>query len=254
MSFVLSNIFGYIILPLTWIILLIIGGYISKSPRKKKIFFLTAIAIFLLFGNSALLNCFARFWDLPPAKISANDKYSCAIVLGGFVNADENGAGYFNSSSDRFIQALRLYKMGTVSSIMVTGGTSDPSVKFRYSDWVAKELKQFGVSENSIFFESGSRNTFENAVAAAAILDTANLKPPYVLVTSAYHMRRSLWVFRKKGIPVVACPSNYIAGRGEFSLRELLPSSGVLSTWPIYIKEVIGVGAYKLKFAIKGDK
>jgi uncharacterized SAM-binding protein YcdF (DUF218 family) len=66
------------------------------------------------------------------------------------------------------------------------------------------------------------------------------LPPPYLLVTSAFHMRRSLMIFKKAGINVVPYPSNYLGSEVNFAPNNFLPEANTLSNWEYYTKEVVG--------------
>lgn len=248
MFFLLSKLLFFLINPLIWIIALVLTGIFLKNKKKSKRAFIAAFVVFLIFSNSYLLYCFARAWDVPPVSIPANKQYSCAIVLGGFV-ADSKSGAYFTSAADRFIQAVKLYKQRHVSHIFVTGGSGRiiNATKFRYSDWVAGELISMGVPADAIITENDSRNTLENAAYTQQLLLKNGLQPPYILVTSAFHMRRSLWTFEQAGMNVIPYPCNYFAGRSIPDIIDIWPSASVLATWPVYIKEVVGYWVYKMK-------
>ncbi len=248
MFFILSKLLVYFIFPLTWILILLIGCLLSKSAKRKKGFLVSAILVFLLFSNAWLLNQFARVWEPEPKSIPAGTKYSCVIILGGFVAADRNDSGYFTLAADRFIQGVKLYEMGIVNHILVTGGNGSLlKHAFRESKWVKTQLLAFGIPDSAILIENDSRNTLENAAFSKRVLDSAGLKAPYVLVTSAFHMPRSEWIFNKEGLNVVPYPCNYFAGRGKFNPADLLPQAHVLDLWFLYIKEAVGYYAYKIK-------
>ena len=59
----------------------------------------------------------------------------------------------------------------------------------------AREL----IAKADILIENDSRNTYENAVNSAKMLNTSYPNGRLLLVTSAFHMRRSLACFRKTG-------------------------------------------------------
>lgn len=200
----------------------------------------------MLFSNPFLLNSFAQYWDIN--SNASESTYSCAIVLGGFVSEDKSGNGYFNTASDRFIQAIKLKNSGRAENLLFTGGNGNllPS-GFREADWLAHELKNYGIADSAILIENNSRNTFENAQFSRSLLQAKKLHPPYLLVTSAFHMRRSLYTFKKMGLDVIPYSANYIAGREKVSLDSFIPSAETLLKWNVYIKEVIGFSAYYFK-------
>ena len=198
-----------------------------------------AIVLLVLFTNPFLFNQFAQSWDIAPYKPDSK-KYSCAIVLGGFSSSDGNNGGYFNTSADRFLQGIKLLSNGQTSHMLITGGNGNLlSGGFKEGLWVQKQLKEFNYPDSAILIESESRNTLENARFSKLILQKAKLSPPYLLVTSAFHMRRSLMIFKKAGINVVPYPANYLVRR-KAVISDIIPKTDVLSYWDIYIKEVVG--------------
>lgn len=246
MFFFLSKMLIYFLYPLTWVLVLLLLGLIFK--KKRKFFYISALIFFLLFSNGLLLNKVAAWWDAPPVTLPAGSTYSCAIVLGGFQSQDKEERGHFNASADRFIQALSLYKQGYVNKILVTGGSGMlGKSSLLYSTWAKNEFIKCGVPAQDVLVEDESRNTFENAQYSKRILDATGFKPPYVLITSAFHMKRSLWVFGHEKIPVIAYPCNYTYGMGDWYLGDLLPNATPLAAWYVYFKEIIGLQAYKLK-------
>lgn len=248
MFFLISKLLVIFIHPLSWIILLLLAGLRSKDLRKKKKFFIASFTVLIIFTNPLLLDITARNWDLRPISIETLPGASCAIVLGGFVNEDDHKTGYFNSASDRLMEALKLKALGKVKYILITGGNASLlPTGFREADWTKKELNDFKIADSNILIENKSRNSIENAVFTKKVLDSVHLPPPYILITSAFHMRRSEYIFEKSGLKVTPFPCNYFAGRQPFSFSEFLPEAGVLGGWNFYIKEWIGLISYKIK-------
>lgn len=245
MFFVLSKLLFFAISPTFWITFFLVASLTTRSRRYKKYFLRTSLILFIIFSNPLLLNLTARWWDAKETSLPPGQTYSSAIVMGGFASEDFHGHGYFNTTSDRFIQALKLKLNGTVSHILISGG--NPSLlptDFRESDWVTQQLEEFQVPDSVILNENRARNSFENAAYSRQILDSLHLRPPYVLITSAYHMKRATLVFKKMNIPVVPYPCNYIAGMGRTDLGDFIPSFGVLGTWEMYLKEFVGYWVY----------
>ncbi|WP_157543965.1 YdcF family protein [Mucilaginibacter paludis] len=188
-------------------------------------------------------------WDItqgPPPE----GKYSCAIVLGGFSSADQDGNGYFNGSADRFIKTLQLKVTGRVPLILMSGGNGQliKTSNLKEADYVFSQFKAFNIPDSCIMIENQSRNTLENAMFTKRILIDKKVPGPYLLVTSAFHMRRSAYIFKKIGINVTPYPCDFIAGKSAVSLSDfIIPDPLALAQWNIYIKEVVGFVAYYLK-------
>jgi uncharacterized SAM-binding protein YcdF (DUF218 family) len=241
MFFLFSKLLLIFILPLTWILACLIAGLIIKKPKLKRRLILSSAILLLIFTNPFLFDQFVSVWDIQPVPLKATGQYSCVIVLGGFAGEDAKGNGEFNSASDRFIQGLKLITTGKASHILISGGNGGllPGA-FRESDWVKKQLLLMNVPDSSIITENKSRNTIENAAFSKILLNDHHLQQPYILVTSAFHMRRSLGIFKRAGIAVVPYPCNYLKGNGGFSIGEFIPDANILSNWNIYTKEVVG--------------
>jgi len=241
MYFILSKILLFLLLPLYWIIALLVIALISKNPKRKKKFLLAAIIVCYLFTTPFFLKAFEKAWDIEPYPANDSKKYSCVIVLGGFSSSGKFAGGYFNSSADRFIQGVKLMETKQASHILISGGNCSllPG-GFREADWVKTQLTQFNIPDSLILIENNSKNTIENARFSKTLLEKSHLPPPYLLVTSAFHMRRSLMIFKKAGINVVPYPSNYLGSEVNFAPNNFLPEANTLSNWEYYTKEVVG--------------
>jgi len=249
MFHILSKLLVIFIHPLTWITVFLLIALFSKKAKYKRVALIASIVVLWLFSNKFLMNQFASTWDITK-KPDMNKSYSCAIILGGFASEGPEGMGHFNGASDRFIQALKLVNLHKASTILISGGNGLLKIKksdFIEADYVHQELKSFNIPDSLILIENKSKNTLQNAEFSKALLEAKKLPPPYLLVTSAFHMRRALNTFEKAGLQVVAYPCDYRAGLNETELADFLPNADVLSAWNIYIKEIIGSIAYYLK-------
>ncbi len=234
--------------PLNWLFIFLLAACFLPKGRRRKVSLVIALCIFLLFGNEWLLNLYARTWQPAPLVLEPAAHYSCGIVAGGFASPDAGSEGYFNSASDRFIQVLKLYTTGHISHILISGGNGKPDEKdFREAAWVKGQLVELGIPDSTIFTEDHSNNTFENAQNAKHILDSLQFRPPYVLVTSAYHMPRASLIFKKAGVDVIPFPCNYTDGRGSVGPGDFFPRLSVLLGWNDYLKETAGYFWYKMR-------
>lgn len=90
----------------------------------------------------------------------------------------------------RIEEGVRLYREGKGERLFLIG--VDPSV--RKSDLFVEKAGQRGGEE--VYLEKVSRNTLENAILARQMLITYNVRS-MLLITSRYHMKRSLLLFRQ---------------------------------------------------------
>ena len=252
MYFIFSKVLLFLIPPINWIVVLLAGSVFFKKPKLKKRCLIASLILLIVFSNHALLVLFARSYDMPKGPVDGKKIYNADIILGGFTGEGKNGEGFFNEYSDRFIQGLKLKTSGRVSHILVSGGNGSLSTtSFTEASWVKGELKAFNVPDSTILVEQQSRNTIENAAFSKKILDKAHLMPPYLLVTSPFHMRRAMYIFKKEGLDVIAYPCGNTGTNTDISLGDVFSFDAyTLNMWNYYIKEVIGLVVTHLKYAL----
>jgi uncharacterized SAM-binding protein YcdF (DUF218 family) len=215
--------------------------------RKKIRIVLLLIAV--LFSNPFIYRTISMWWQPAPAHLPAGTQYSVGILLGGMSMYDARDTGYFGNNADCFIQAANLYHSGQIRKVLISGGTgsllSNEPTEARF---LLKELLRNGVKKEDIIVEADSRNTFENALFSKKILDSLQLQQPFVVITSAQHMPRSMMVFRHAGfINPVAYPCDYKVIDARFSFEDsFIPDIKLLKDWQYLIKEFIGVIAYRI--------
>ena len=242
MIYILSKLLSFLLLPLLYVFVSLSVALFAKKQTIKRKSLIILIVILYIFSAPVFLNVFVNLWNIAPGKLATGKVYSTAIILGGFSGDDGKGNGRFNWAADRFIQGVMLQRTGKVKKILVSGGNGNFSPNtFREADWVKEQLINMKVPDTCIIVEDKSRNTIENALLTKALLLKNYQQGPYLLVTSAFHMRRSMQIFKSKGINVIPWPCNYMSGAGGFSVIDLVPSTETLNTWSLYIKEIVGV-------------
>ena len=248
MYFVLSKILLFLLYPAFWVFIVFVIALLVRDRRRKQRWLIVAVILLYIFSTPLFLNLFARAWSIKAPLAKAAEVYSCAIVLGGYTSIHQNGDGYFNGASDRFIEGVKLFNLGIVTHLLISGGNGNlvPG-KFREANWTKKQLLIFKVPDSSILVENNSRNTIENAVFSKQILQKSGLKPPYLLITSDFHMRRAFMIFKKEGVQVVPYPCDYSVGQGRISFGDLLPDGISWGQWNIYLKELVGYVVDKWK-------
>ncbi len=127
------------------------------------------------------------------------------VVLGGFIDEDLSDlydAPQFNGNSDRAIEFLSLIKQYPNKRFVFTGGSPHILERFKSrkneSDYFKDYLDQQKVDLKNIIFERESRDTIENARLTYNLINPKS-DEKWVLITSAYHMPRSVALFNKAG-------------------------------------------------------
>lgn len=179
----------------------------------------------------------------PPAEVAG------IIVLGGGFEGSVNLArgGYeLNASGDRFVEAAVLARHYPAARVVVTGGASSLVLDGEADgDTAPRLLVALGVGPERLVLENRSRNTYENAVFTRALVEPAPGEV-WLLVTSAFHMPRSMGLFRKAGFDVVAWPADYRTAGTEYPGLAQDNSSDSLQNTTLAIREWIGLVAYRL--------
>lgn len=226
-----------------------------RMKGLKKLLFIAAALLFLVFSSPALFHAYARWYQAQPVVLPEGSHYSAGIVAGGFGSVDVAGNGYFNSAADRFIQIVRLYQTGIIDHILISGGNSkDNDSGFREAAWAKQQMTDLGVPASAILVEDRSNNTRDNARNSKKMLDSLDLRPPYLLVSSAFHLPRASRNFERAGIAVIPYPANYTEGRGPIGVSDFIPSLQTLSAWPRYVKEAAARVGEGSKFKIQNSK
>jgi uncharacterized SAM-binding protein YcdF (DUF218 family) len=249
MFFFLSKILYAFLSPFKWLLLLVLYWLLTKHKERKRRAGILIVILFLIFSNPYLIYRITLAWQYPKKEMMDQEQYNTGILLAGFVSFEtQKKQGYYGGAADRFIQAVRLYKLGHIKKILITGGSG--SIRFQQykeADFVVQQLKDFGVPAEDILSENKSRNTFENALNSKKILDSLKIRPPYLLITSALHMRRSIQVFEKAGIAVTPYPCNFHAIQNPKNFMEsFIPSFRSFDGWELFLKESIGLLVYRV--------
>ena len=129
----------------------------------------------------------------------------CIIVLGSI-----------KAAKYRVPVAVEAYKAGRASKRMLCGGKlrDFPDGKYSEAEHMRQAALALGVAEEDIVLENSSQNTVENILFALVELQRTlwlNKVRRVLLVTTAYHMRRSLAIARylfPDHIEIIPCPAN----------------------------------------------
>ncbi|WP_229253688.1 YdcF family protein [Dyadobacter sp. NIV53] len=147
------------------------------------------------------------------------------------------------------LEAFLLYKAGKIKKILISG-TSQPylmAAKKGETRLAAQLLLDWGVKAGDIIYEERSRNTRENAIFSARILRSKFPGGKYLLITSAFHMRRSLGCLAKVNIDADAFPADFYGGEYPLDFQFLfVPNSNALAYFDLLWHEWTGYIMYKL--------
>jgi len=171
-----------------------------------------------------------------PAQLDA------IVVLGGGLEGRYEGVRSLpdlEDSGDRLWVAARLYKQDVAARMVLSGGQfeADPR-KQAEAIGMTTFFIDMGVPEQALLVEANSRTTFENALRTRTLLGEQSRQ--IALVTSAYHMGRSVAWFEKAGFKVYPVRADIRVIPDERKFWEWLPKARSLDESTIAIKEYLG--------------
>jgi len=250
MFFYLSKILFFLTTPIVWVFVLLLWGVLTKKTIRKKRLIWAAVITFYFFSNPFIADEFVRAYEEETYTYNdITEAFDAVIVLGGFSTEDPSrGQIQFHSSTDRLMAGIKLYKTGKANKLMISSGSGQITKPDEKEALYVKDfLLKIGIPEEDLIIESESKNTHENAVFSAKILNEKIENGSYLLVTSAKHMPRAKRCFTKVGLDVMPFSVDHQAGPRIFTLDHLfIPSAHSLIKWQALIKEWIGFIAYKI--------
>jgi uncharacterized SAM-binding protein YcdF (DUF218 family) len=251
--FVLSKTLGIMLLPTNFLIgvgllgAILLATRFASLGRKLLIASVALLAIcgFSPLGKLLLYPLESRFpsWD------AAQGAPDGIIVLGGSIDADlslTHGATVVRSAADRIIAAAALALRYPNARVIFSGGNPNlVSNDAREADFAGAIFESLGTSKARLIMERRSRNTQENAEFSKA-LASPKRGERWLLVTSAFHMPRSIGVFRKAGFNVEPYPVDWRVGEGADLLTFSTVALEGLGRTDIGIREWMGLVAYRI--------
>lgn len=254
----LSKLLPLFIYPvgLSSILLVVAIATFWKRPKVAAISVGLALGVLIFSANSIVGDGLTRILEYQYPPLTQSPKAEAIVVLGGCTLSAHSPRPWVEVSEagDRVLYAAKLYRDGQAPKVILSGGRIDWKGGGAAEALDMSELIQsMGVPEADIILEPESLTTYENARNVNQILKQQDLKGALLLVTSARHMPRSMAIFKKLDLPVIAAPTDFqmtdvneYAGFGGFMLR-LLPNVDSLEDTTNALKEFIGLTIYRLR-------
>ena len=251
MFFLKKLITPFILPPGIFILALIFSGVLFIFVKRRKIgIFNLALGLLLWIFCSApfsnyLIGSLESEFDISPDVTG-----DCIILLGGGIVDRVPDFSGFGTPTDsmlaRIVTAVRVQKKLGIP-IIVSGGkiynnlNSEAQIAKRF-------MVDLGIAKDQIIIEENARDTYENAKYVKEICLRKNFQKP-ILITSAFHMRRALFSFKKVGLGVIPYPADFRSKNvQDVGWTGYLPSSGSLGGTSDALHEYIGLLFYRLAY------
>jgi uncharacterized SAM-binding protein YcdF (DUF218 family) len=245
--FIFGKLIWAVLQPGNLLTLCLLAGVVlyllSRGRRGKVLVGLSALGFTLLavapIGPAMQLALEERFPR--PAKLP--ERIDGILLLGGAVNPAASlsiGETVLNCQGQRVLDGVALARRHPEAKLALVGGGVG------YSD--ARAMLGFvvdqGIAPARILLEEKSRSTHENAVYAKELFRPTPGEV-WVLVTSAYHMPRSMGAFTAAGWQVIPYPVDFGIDprtdlRASFDLVDRLSDTSLAG------KEWVGLVGYRL--------
>jgi uncharacterized SAM-binding protein YcdF (DUF218 family) len=174
----------------------------------------------------------------------------CVVVLSGeFREGNLTAADRLGCSVLRLMEGVRLWRGIPRARLIVTGGrTPGLSRQMSIAEAMRDAAVEMGVPRDAIVLEDRSWTTSDQARLTAPIVG----KEPFVLVTSAYHLPRSLLLFRLAGLKPIPAPCEFLTKKLFLDYSTLVPQAHGIALSEIAIKEHLLTWWFKLKARFMG--
>ncbi len=248
--FWISKLAWFVIAPDSLLLLLILCVCILLWRKRYRLarWLLAGIALVLLIvglfpvGQWMFYPLETRFSTNPPLPESVTG----IIVLGGGEDALRSEIWKqveVNEGAERLLSFLTLAKQYPQAKLVFTGGSGKLlDQQFNGASVAKMLLQEHGLDLSRLVLEHQSRNTYENAVCSKTLV-SPDPEETWILITTAWHMPRSVGIFRKVGWPVIPYPVDHWTEPGNL-LEIDLDLAGHLRDLKIATKEWVGLLSY----------
>lgn len=252
--FVVSKLLSAITQPLFWLALwwLLALLLLEKKPRAAKRMLWSSLVLLGLLGfqalPDALLRALERRYPAQPMA-AALEQHAGMLVLGGAVEHpaswQAHGQVPLGQSAERMTVPVGLMRQHPQWQLVFSGGEGRLLATGITEGQLAQQFyAEQGVDMARVQIEQGARTTRENALRVAQTLGERCSQQPWLLVTSAWHMPRSVAEFEAVGCKVTPYPVDFRTGTHTAWYRYHMADS--LLRWQVALHEWLGQLAYAL--------
>ena len=255
--YIASKIFTYLVLPPGMFIVLFF--LVAFYAKRFRLFFLANAILFYLLSTSYVAD-----WLLSPLEQPFNQSLTktpvdAVIVLGGGYTQGVANLPLSSDAYKRMMWGLMVAKSNNVPLLFSGGGTQKEYLESDAFLDSLKEIKTFleiptptskslNSKEFSLHIEDKSLDTYQNAQFSKTAFEQVGLNTPTnYLVTSAYHMKRSIKLYEHFGFKVIPAATNFKINHKEKDKWDYLPNAHALYKSYIALHEYVGLLSLMLR-------
>ena len=238
---VISKIVWALIAPealLLFLLILGVGLLWTRYNKQGRVLISSTVLIITLVSVLPFSSWILRpLEDRFPIPKELPDRVDGVIVLAGSENiavTAARGQPSLHEGGERLTTFVWLAHVYPDAILLFSGGSGFlTEQKHRPADTARKIFNQIGLDPERVRFESDSKNTAENALKSYELIQPSS-DQHWILVTSAFHMPRSVGLFRKVGWNVIPYPVDFRTTKSfslKFDFREIGRFSQGIREW-----------------------
>jgi uncharacterized SAM-binding protein YcdF (DUF218 family) len=219
-----------------------------RFQRLGRLLIGVSVALLLVLGLSPAANWLILPLEMRfPVPVLEGRRIDGVIVLGGALQERQtlaHGPIALNDAGERLVALADLARRFPQARVIFTGGAGAYSgAPQPEGEVLRRKIGELGLAPERVVFETRSLNTHDNAVFSKPLMQP---KPgeTWLLVTSAWHMPRSVGIFRRAGWEVVAYPVDFRAAGWQDRTRGFSSVSEGLRRTEVATREYLGLAIY----------
>jgi len=247
--FLLKKIIGSLLLPLPSCLLISFLGLFllwrGKRELTGKVLVTIGLVSLAILSYGPISRSLNAPLDCRFEAYKTEERVKYVVVLAGGHNSDPSipiSGRLYCHPLIRLMEGIRVFRENPGSKLILSGcGAFDPVPE---AHTMADVARFFGIHKKDIILESGSNDTKDQARLIKQIVGGQ----PFVLVTSAIHMPRSMALFRKQGMYPIPAPAGQTArSRQLLTPGSFFPNSTALENSSHALHEYLGLVWAKLR-------
>lgn len=239
LGFLLKKFITFFVEPFGIVFTLFVVGlillYIKKEFQSKIILSLSLFFLFL-FSYPPFALLLVQNLEMQYPKYDYKQDVQYIHVLGSGHNTDETqplSSHIGDAGTKRVLEGVIIHKEIANSKIIFTGYKGKTNTTNAVMN--SKLALALGVDKDDMIIFGDPKDTKEEAIVTKTIVGDK----PFVLVTSATHMPRSMMLFKEEGLNPIAAPTAYYKSEFRGYLRAPAPKYFYIST--VAVHEYVGI-------------
>ncbi len=220
-----------------------LSSFSTYRRARTRLLLIMCLLLFYVSSTPFLYTILAKPLEMSyhiPHLTSSNRYKAIVLLTGGIIN--QKGLSLYERFSRetlvRFLSAVELKKQFPNLPLIIVGNGSPPG---KGASYLAELAKKMGIKDVKPI--DGPKDTISSIRVIYPILEGKK----FILVTSAYHLPRSMFLAKRAGLNPVAYPTNYLSKTElAFCFKNFWPQPENLLYLDYVIHEYLGLAFYWL--------